>query len=61
MTQLIITRKFSSNLSLVVVPTFLHWSYTAYNDQNTVFALGIGERAKVSNRIALVADYTFPF
>ncbi|MGJ1239149.1 DUF5777 family beta-barrel protein [Sphingobacterium siyangense] len=61
MTQLIITRKFSSNLSLVVVPTFLHWSYTAYNDQNTVFALGIGERAKVSNRIALVADYTLPF
>ncbi|WP_333888486.1 DUF5777 family beta-barrel protein [Sphingobacterium siyangense] len=60
-TQLIITRKFSSNLSLVVVPTYLHRNYTTYNDQNDVFALGIGGRAKVSNRIALVADYTFPF
>ena len=60
-TQLIIARKFSSNLSLVVVPSFLHRNYTAYNDQNDVFALGIGGRAKVSNRIALVADYTLPF
>ncbi|WON95154.1 DUF5777 family beta-barrel protein [Sphingobacterium sp. UGAL515B_05] len=60
-TQLIIARKFSSNLSLVVVPTYLHRNYTAYNDQNDVFALGIGGRAKVSNRIALVADYTLPF
>ncbi len=60
-TQLIIARKFSSNLSLVVVPTYLHRNYTAYNDQNDVFAVGIGGRAKVSNRIALVADYTLPF
>ncbi|MNK05895.1 hypothetical protein D3C87_237850 [compost metagenome] len=60
-TQLIIARKFSSNLSLVMVPSYLHRNYTAYNDQNDVFALGIGGRAKVSNRIALVADYTLPF
>lgn len=60
-TQLIIARKFSSDLSLVVVPSYLHRNYTAFNDQNDVFAIGIGGRAKVSNRIALVADYTLPF
>jgi len=60
-TQLIIARKFSSNLSLVLVPSYLHRNYTAHNDQNDLFALGIGGRAKVSNRVALVADYTLPF
>lgn len=60
-TQLIIARKFSSNLSLTVIPSYLHRNYTAYNDQNDLFAIGIGGRAKVSNRVALVADYTFPF
>lgn len=60
-TQLIIARKFSSDLSLVLVPSYLHRNYTAYNDQNDIFALGIGGRAKVSNRIAIVADYLFPF
>ncbi|CAM3636951.1 DUF5777 family beta-barrel protein [Sphingobacterium prati] len=60
-TQLIIARKFSSNFSLTVVPSYLHRNYTAYNDQNDLFALGLGGRAKVSNRIAVVADYIFPF
>lgn len=60
-TQLIIARKFSSKLSLSLVPSYLHRNYTAYNDQNDLFALGVGGRAKISNRVALVADYIFPF
>ncbi|OOG17859.1 hypothetical protein BWD42_11175 [Sphingobacterium sp. CZ-UAM] len=60
-TQLIIARKFSSSFSLTVVPSYLHRNYTAYNDQNNMFAIGIGGRAKVSKRIALVADYFLPF
>lgn len=59
--QLIIARKFNSNISFLVVPTYLHRNFTAYNDQNDLFAVGIGGRAKVSNRIAVVADYFLPF
>lgn len=59
--QLIIARKFSSGLSMMVVPSYLHRNYTAYGDQNDIFAVGIGGRAKLSNRLAVVADYTLPF
>ncbi|RKO69459.1 hypothetical protein D7322_22125 [Sphingobacterium puteale] len=45
-TQLIIARKFSSKLSLTVVPSYLHRNYIAYNDQNDLFALGIGGRGQ---------------
>ncbi|UIR55633.1 DUF5777 family beta-barrel protein [Sphingobacterium sp. SRCM116780] len=59
--QLIIARKFSSDFSFTIVPTYLHRNFTAYNDQNNLFAVGLGGRVKVSNRMALVADYVLPF
>ncbi|MNY18076.1 hypothetical protein D3C86_1514310 [compost metagenome] len=59
--QLIIARKFSSDISFALVPTYLHRNFTAFNDQNNMFAIGIGGRAKISNRIAVVADYFLPF
>jgi hypothetical protein len=59
--QLIIARKFSPEISIALAPTYLHRNFTAFNDQNNMFAIGIGGRAKVSNRIAVVADYFLPF
>ena len=59
--QLIIARKFSPLLSLVLIPTFIHRNYTQFNDQNDLFALGGGGRMKLSKRISLVVDYTLPF
>lgn len=58
--QVIIARKFSSALSLQVSPTYVHRNYTAFGDQNSLFAIGIGGRLKLSKRIAIVADYFLP-
>jgi hypothetical protein len=59
--QLILARKFSSSLSLALSPTYVHHNYTAFGDQNSLFALGIGGRIKFSKRMAFVADYFLPF
>lgn len=58
--QIIVARKFNSFLSLQVVPTYVHRNYTAYGDQNNVFAIGVGGRVKLSKRMAVVADYFLP-
>jgi len=59
--QFIIARKFSSIFSFAVIPTYLHRNFTAFGDQNSLFALGAGGRLKVSKRMAIVADYFLPF
>lgn len=58
--QLIIARKFSSGLSFAILPTYLHRNYTAFGDENSMFAIGAGGRLKVSSRMAIVADYVMP-
>ncbi|PCJ84685.1 MAG: hypothetical protein COA57_08885 [Flavobacteriales bacterium] len=62
--QLVIARKFSSWLSLEVLPTIVHrnvvrryFNEKGQEEENTFFALGIAGRIKVTKRIALVADY----
>lgn len=59
--QLIVARKFDTNFSFALMPTYVHRNFTLYGDQNSIFALGFGGRLKVSKRMALVADYTLPF
>lgn len=57
-TQLLISRKFSDNLSLELMPTFLHENYVVVNEQdNSQFALGIGGRYKITPRWSINADY----
>ena len=59
-TQAIITRKFSPNLSLQISPTWLHRNYVNdFRDENDNFALGIAGRYKFTKRFAFVADYYF--
>lgn len=55
--QALIGRKFSDRLSLMLMPTWVHSNYVTYNDDNDVYAMGIGGRLKLSNRMALIADY----
>lgn len=55
--QLLIARKFSDRLSLMVMPTWIHTNYVTHNDQNDIYAIGIGGRLKLNNRMALIADY----
>ncbi|WP_285009669.1 DUF5777 family beta-barrel protein [Pedobacter faecalis] len=59
--QLILARKFSPGLSLILIPSYIHRNYTQFNDQNDLFALGAGGRLKLSKRMSLVVDYTVPF
>lgn len=56
--QLLIARKFSNWLSLQLMPTHVHYNFVQFrNDPNDVFALGLGGRVKLSNRIALTGEY----
>ncbi|TJZ62222.1 hypothetical protein FAZ15_06875 [Sphingobacterium olei] len=59
--QFIIARKFSPSFSFAILPTYTHRNYTAFGDQNSVFAIGAGGRLKISKRMAVVADYFLPF
>lgn len=60
--QLLIARKFNKNLSLQLSPTLVHKNLTLTgNDPNDLFALGGGGRYKVSNRIAITAEYFYAF
>lgn len=56
--QILIARKFNSNFSLQVMPTMIQRNLVATNeDANLLIAMGVGGRYKVSNRVALVAEY----
>lgn len=43
-TQAIITRKFSENLSIALMPTYVRRNYVSFKDMNNMFAMGIGGR-----------------
>ena len=58
--QLLLARKFSSALSLQLMPTHIHYNLVqTVAEPNDVLALGIGGRLKLSNRISLNAEYYF--
>ena len=71
--QLLISRKFNDNLSLLLAPSFIHenlatrsfvqenGSTNFYDEENNQFALGFGGRYKVSKRISLNIDYGLTF
>jgi hypothetical protein len=61
MGQFIIARKFSSEFSFAILPTYIHRNFTAFRDQNTLYAIGAGGRMKFSKRMALVVDYFHAF
>lgn len=57
-TQLLISRKFSTNLSLELAPTFFHDNFVFLDEQdNSQFALGLGGRYKLGKRWSLNMDY----
>ena len=57
-TELLLARKFSSRLSLQVTPTWLHYNLVpTVRDKNDVFAVGLGGRMKITNRMSVDAEY----
>jgi len=59
--QAVIARKFNSNFSMLVMPSYVHRNFTVFGDQNDMLALSVGGRIKITKRMAFVADYTIPF
>jgi Membrane bound beta barrel domain (DUF5777) len=55
--QLLLSRRFSDRLSIMVMPTFVHSNYVINMDENNVFAAGIGGRYKFNKHFALLVDY----
>ncbi|TYA92245.1 DUF5777 family beta-barrel protein [Seonamhaeicola marinus] len=61
-TQVLIARKFNSNLSLELAPTVFHDNFVVVDEQNnTQYALGLGGRYKLSKRWSLNVDYGLHF
>lgn len=57
-TQLLISRKVSTKLSLELAPTYFHDNYVVIDSQNnSQYALGFGGRYKFGKRWSLNADY----
>jgi hypothetical protein len=58
--ELLIARKISSRLSLELTPVWMHFNLVPSTaDKNDVFALGLGGRIRLTNRISLNAEYNY--
>jgi hypothetical protein len=59
-TQLLIARKFNTNLSLQIAPTYIHKNAVDQDDEpNDQIALGFGGRMKVSKSVAITTEYYY--
>ncbi|MFC4871750.1 DUF5777 family beta-barrel protein [Negadavirga shengliensis] len=60
--QMLIARKFSPDLSLQLMPTYVHRNMVETPDEiNAMIALGMGGRYKLSNRVSLNLEYYYRF
>ncbi len=58
--QLIVARKFSDNLSLQLMPTFVHRNLVPLaSDPNDLLSIGIGGRQKLTKRLSVNAEYYY--
>ncbi|MBL7812568.1 MAG: hypothetical protein JNL57_10125 [Bacteroidetes bacterium] len=55
--QIIIGRKITEGLSIELVPSVVHFNMAEYGVNNTLYALGIGARQKITKRTSLNAEY----
>jgi len=58
--QLLIAKKFSPNFSFQITPTYIHFNTVrTTEDDNNIYAIGLGSRMKLSKRISLNAEYFY--
>lgn len=58
--QLLLARKFSDKFSLQVSPTFIHKNLVLTEaDDNDTFAMGVGGRLKLTQRVSVNAEYFY--
>ena len=58
--QLIIARKFSQAISLQLAPSFSHYNIVDSTLSNNQFAIALGGRIKISEKTAIMLDYSQP-
>lgn len=60
--QLLVARKLNSNISVQLMPTWVHKNLIGATDENNdVFALGTGGRVKLNQRVSLNVEYYYQF
>ncbi len=59
--QVIIARKISTRLSLVVSPGYLHRNFVEADDKNNTFSLSGGMRFKFTRSSSVILDYSHTF
>jgi hypothetical protein len=58
--QLLIGRKFNENLTLQLLPTFIHRNLTKNElEKNDVYALGVAARQKLTKRLSINVEYFY--
>jgi hypothetical protein len=58
--QVLIARKFSSSFTLQLMPSLIHRNFVERKiDENDVWAIGAGGRAKISKRVSVNAEYYY--
>lgn len=57
--QLLLARKFSERLSLQVMPTYVHKNLVEFDQENEFYAVGVGGRVKLTQRLAVNAEYYY--
>lgn len=55
--QILLARKINDRFSIIIAPTIVHRNLVFLGDNNTHFAIAAGARAKISKRVAVIADY----
>jgi hypothetical protein len=60
--QVLIGRKFSDLFTLQLSPTLIHENFVPLTtDSHDIFALGVGGRIRLTNRISMTVDWYHPF
>jgi hypothetical protein len=58
--QVLIARKFNSDFSLQITPTYIHYkTATSSINPNDIYAVGIGTRIKISKHLSINGEYYY--
>jgi len=58
--KLLVARKFSSSISLQLMPTYTHKNLVPTTaDANDIFSMGVGGRVKITHRMSVNAEYYY--
>jgi len=55
--MLLVARKFNEVLSLQLSPSYVHKNLVDYDEENNIFAMGVGGRVKFTRRVAFTFEY----